>query len=294
MTPTEVEGDEGCFLPSPLGMWMSVAKQATFTEFEYPVQGSGKVLVVCTSQKDMVMENGSKFRTGNHPVETLIPMRHLAAAGFTMEVATVTGEPAVMEEHFLPKDDPAFDKVYQEYKPQFWKPSSLQEIVKKLLDKLLDDDDSYVAVLIAGGHGAMLGLDESDDLKKVLEWAVAQDKFVMGIGHGPAALLCAKDSKDATKNLFDGYKLVAFPDARDQKSPLIGYLPGAMPWLMGERLEAVGMTILNKKKAKLGSVHKDRKLITGDSGKAANTFGKLAVDALLESQATAPPLPEEN
>jgi molecular chaperone Hsp31 and glyoxalase 3 len=278
MTPEEIEGDEGCFLPSPFAMWMTLDKKATFTEFDYPVQGSGKVLVICTSEKDMIMENGSRFRTGNNPVEALIPMRHLAAAGFTLEVATLTGEPAVIEEHFLPKDDPALDKVYQEYKPQFWKPSSLQEIVKTL------QDDSYVAVFIPGGHGAMLGLPESDDVNKTLQWAVAQDKFVLTICHGPAALLSAKDSEDATKNLFQGYKLVVFPDSIDKRSPMIGYLPGEVPWLVGERLEEAGLTVANTKKSSMGRVHKDRKLITGDSPKAANAFGKLAVDALLESQ----------
>jgi molecular chaperone Hsp31 and glyoxalase 3 len=115
---------------------------------------------------------------------------------------------------------------------------------------------------------------------------VAQGKFVLGIGHGPAGLLCAKDSKDANKNMFQGYKLVAFPDTSDKKLPRIRFLPGAMPWLVGERLEEAGMTIVNKKKKSLGSVHQDRKLITGDSGKAANIFGILAVDALLESQET--------
>jgi molecular chaperone Hsp31 and glyoxalase 3 len=285
MTPTEVEGEEGCFLPSPLALWMTVDKKATFTEFDYPVKGSGKILVVCTSEKDLTMQEGSiKFRTGNHPVETLVPMRHLAAAGFTMEIATLTGAPVAMEEWFLPKDDPDCDKAYQEYKPQFDKPSSLKEIV----GTLTSSSSSYVAVFIPGGHGAMVGLPESDDLKQVLTWAVKEDKFVLSICHGPAGLLSAgkaKGGKD-NNNLFQGYKLVAFPDVTDKRSPLIGFLPGTMPWLLGERLEEAGMTVVNKNYKSMGSVHKDRKLITGDSPKAANAFGKLAVDALLESQET--------
>jgi molecular chaperone Hsp31 and glyoxalase 3 len=118
-------------------------------------------------------------------------------------------------------------------------------------------------------------------LKQVLEWAISKDKFVLSIGHGAAGLSSAN-------RLLEGYKLVAFPDTTEKRSTVVGYLPGTMPWFVGERLEEAGMTVVNKKYKKLGSVHKDRKLITGDSAKAANAFGKLAVDALLESQETQP------
>jgi molecular chaperone Hsp31 and glyoxalase 3 len=40
----------------------------------------------------MKMQNGKLFSTGNHPVEALLPMRHLRNAGFKFDIATPTGK----------------------------------------------------------------------------------------------------------------------------------------------------------------------------------------------------------
>ena len=54
-----------------------------------------KILVICTEEKNLKMKNGKYFSTGNHPVESLLPMLHLRNAGFEFEIATPTGKPAV-------------------------------------------------------------------------------------------------------------------------------------------------------------------------------------------------------
>ena len=30
---------------------------------------------------------------------------------------------------------------------------------------------------------------------------------------------------------YKGYKIASFPDANDAQGPMIGYTPGAMPWI---------------------------------------------------------------
>ncbi|PID63159.1 MAG: protein deglycase HchA, partial [Gammaproteobacteria bacterium] len=49
----------------------------------------------------------------------------------------------------------------------------------------------------------------------------------------------------------------------------------------GEKLENLGVTFVNKKADK--TCHIDRKLITGASPQAANHFGKLCAEELLQS-----------
>ncbi|PID46498.1 MAG: protein deglycase HchA, partial [Proteobacteria bacterium] len=61
--------------------------------------------------------------------------------------------------------------------------------------------------------------------------------------------------------------------------PMIGYMPGHMPWKFGEKLQKLGVSFVNKKADKI--CHIDRKLITGASPQAANNFGKLCVEELL-------------
>ncbi len=46
----------------------------------------------------MPMAKGELFSAGNHPVEMGLPMLHLLAAGFDIDIVTSTGAVAVIEE----------------------------------------------------------------------------------------------------------------------------------------------------------------------------------------------------
>lgn len=56
-----------------------------------------------------------------------------------------------------------------------------------------------------------------------------------------------------------------------------------MPWLLGERLTQAGVKIVNADMS--GMVHRDRRVLTGDSPLAANELGKLAARTLLNDVA---------
>ena len=43
--------------------------------------------MVATDERYLQMQNGKFFSTGNHPVETLLPMLHIHKAGFEIDVA---------------------------------------------------------------------------------------------------------------------------------------------------------------------------------------------------------------
>jgi molecular chaperone Hsp31 and glyoxalase 3 len=81
--------------------------------------------------------------------------------------------------------------------------------------------------------------------------------------------------------------MAAFPDKLDQRSPSMGYLPGDLPWLQCERLEAQGIRIVNDKVD--GTTHVDRKLYSGDSPKACDQLGRIVAEALLADLAAAVP-----
>lgn len=75
--------------------------------------------------------------------------------------------------------------------------------------------------------------------------------------------------------------MCVFPDSLDEGANIdIGYMPGRLPWLVGARLRGLGVNILNE--GITGQVHRDRKLLTGDSPLASNALGKLAAQTLLE------------
>lgn len=272
-TPT---GD-GAFTPSPLALKLATSSTTDHDGGIYPNPYQGgklRVLMVCTEERYMVMANGKKFSTGNHPVEMGLPMLHLLNAGFAIDVVTPTGAPVKIEEWAMPDRDNDLRQLFRKFAPAFENPGSIADFVAHSMT----NDTPYIAVYLPGGHGAMLGLPENPDLGKLLRWAHEREMFTLALCHGPAALLAAVDGNAF---LYDGYKIAAFPDAVDQQTPMIGYMPGPMPWMFGEKLKALGVTVVNTKAD--GSCYRDRHLITGASPKAANEFGRLASNTLLEA-----------
>ena len=277
--PTQVE--DGAYIPSPLALKLATSPTTDFdnTVYENKHTGNKKVLMICTEERNMTMANGEKFSTGNHPVEMLLPALHLKNAGFDVDVVTPTGKPVAVEMWAMPNEDENVITIFKEFKNKFEKPGSLNDFVNTTMN---DTINKYAAIFIPGGHGAMLGLPDNKDVNKVIKWAHNKDLYTMAICHGPAALLAA--SLDGNKNdfIYKGYKIAAFPDAVDAQGPMIGYTPGAMPWIYGEKLNDLGVTIINTEAD--NTVHIDRKLITGASPFAANAFGKLAANELLKEE----------
>ncbi len=224
------------------------------------------------------MENGTLFSTGNHPIETLVPMYHLHQAGFKFDIATVSGNSMKFEFWAMPKHDEAITGFHAELLEQFQKPLQLSNVVKGL-----SANSDYAAVFIPGGHGPLVGLPFSDDVAAVLRWALDNDRHIVSICHGPAAFLALSANGDADASPFAGYTITAFPDASDRMIPDIGYMPGHLTWQFGERLKALGVTIANSEPDE--STYKDRRLLTGASPLAANALGRLAAETLLSEVA---------
>lgn len=268
--------NDGSYSPSKLALKLAVPTKTDYENISYqPYLGKkSKIVVIFTEQKNMTMKNGKMFSTGNHPVEAILPMLHLKKAGFEFEIVTPTGKPVVFEMWAMPSEDENVINFYNEYKKQFEKPGSLQDFV----DNSLNDDLSYAAVFVPGGHGAMLGIPEDSNVGKVLRWAHDKGLFTISLCHGPGSLLSTK--LDGNEFIYKGYQMTVFPDAVDKQTPMIGYLPGHMPWQLNEKLTELGAVIINKKSD--NSTHVDRKLITGASPLAANELGKLAANTLLK------------
>ncbi|WP_220093445.1 glyoxalase III HchA [Flexivirga caeni] len=279
--PTPDAAEKGAFFPSPYSLSQYTSDETNFDGLaietgEY--SGSGRVLVIATEERYMLMQNDTMFSTGNHPVETLLPLHHVIGAGFKVTIATRTGAPAKFEWWAFPREDYAVNATWEELREQFRSPASLADVVAGQLGPGSD----YLGVFIPGGHGAMLKLNDSPEVASVIDWAQENDKLVITLCHGPAALLASSSSDGASP--FTGYRVCAFPDSLDQGANVdIGYLPGQMPWALGEALTKAGLELANDDMT--GATARDRNLLSGDSPLAANDLGKMAARALIE-QAT--------
>ena len=276
--PTPDPAEDNAFFPSPYSLSQFTSPKSDLDGADYPNAYTGgrlKVLMIGADERYLLTDNGSMFSTGNHPVETLLPMYHLDKAGFSFDIATLSGNPVKFEYWAMPSEDAEVKGLFRRYRDRFKQPLKLSDVLAKGLDGA-----DYIAVFIPGGHGALIGLPESEDVKAILEWCAANDKFVISLCHGPAAFLAVGDDSD----LYRGYKICAFPDTLDAQTPDIGYMPGHLTWKFGEKLKALGFEIVNDGIS--GATHRDRKLLTGDSPLAGNALGRLAADALLKEAAT--------
>tara|TARA_Y100000389_G_scaffold153766_1_gene154093 strand:- start:105 stop:1007 length:903 start_codon:yes stop_codon:yes gene_type:complete len=268
--------EDGSYSPSSLALNLGTVSVTDFEDIQYTkYKGErSKILAIFTEHKNLEMKNGKMFSTGNHPIEALVPMLHLKNAGFDFEIVTPYGKPVIFEMWAFPNEDENVKAIYNEYKTKFEQPGRLTEFV----DNSFGNESSYAAVFIPGGHGAMIGIPEDKNVSKVLNWAHQSDLFTITLCHGPGALLST--TLDNQKFLYDGYKMAVFPDAVDEMTPMIGYLPGHMKNGLSERLKNLGVTIVNTESD--NTVCVDRKLITGASPSASNELGKLAAKTLLK------------
>jgi len=280
--PAPDAAEENAFFPSPysLGKYTSSTTDFDGTTYPKPYEGGKwKVLMIASQERYLMMQNGKFFSTGNHPVEMLLPVYHMDLAGFEVDVATPSGDPVKLEMWAFPGEDEAVKSIYEKYRDKLKKPKKLSDVVKDL------DAGNYIGVFIPGGHGVLNDIPFSEDVKKVLFWARDNDRYVISLCHGPAGLLAAGIGEDKDDFLFRGYEICVFPDSLDTGANIeIGYIPGRMPWLVGERLRELGVRVLNADIT--GRVHKDRRLLTGDSPLASNNLGKLAAETLLADVAT--------
>ncbi|MDC5391073.1 protein deglycase HchA [Acinetobacter baumannii] len=276
--PTPDLAEDNAFFPSPYSLSQYTSPKTDYdgTTYPTPYAGNKKVLMIATDERYIQMQNGKFFSTGNHPVEMLLPMFHLDNAGFEIDVATLSGNPAKLEMWAMPKQEQVVLDTFQKYADKLKNPLKLADI----LENVVGENSPYAAVFIPGGHGVLAKIPHSLEVKKVLKWAVEQDKFIITLCHGPASLLAAAVDEQPENYIFKDYQICVFPDSLDKGANIdIGYMPGALPWLVGENLEKLGVKILNA--GITGQCHRDRKLLTGDSPLASNNLGKLAAETLL-------------
>lgn len=170
--PRPDPAERDAFFPSPYSLSQFTSALSDLSGADYPDarrDGRWKVLMIGADERYLPTADGHLFSTGNHPVETLLPMYHLDKAGLDIDVATLSGNPVKFEWWAFPREDREIGGLYERYQTRFRQPLRLDDVVAAL-----GADSDYAAVFIPGGHGALLGLPDSRAVKATLHWAMAQ------------------------------------------------------------------------------------------------------------------------
>src|SRR5688500_12108128 len=205
-----------------------------------------KVLMVVRSHASLG-ETGKP--TGFWLEELALPYMELSKRGAEIDIASPRGGRAPV--------DPASEKSEDADVRAF---RSDKEAARKLeaTIPLSDVTERYDAVFVAGGHGVMWDLPQSEALAKILSHTYEHGGVVAAVCHGPAALVNVKLENGSP--LVRGKRLTAFSD---EEEDLVG-LSKVVPFMLERRLTEVGAIYERAAKWSAHAV-RDGRLVTGQN-----------------------------
>ena len=134
------------------------------------------------------------------------------------------------------------------------------------------DVSRYGAVFFPGGLGPMVDLAHDPKTKELIQKAVAQDKIVAAVCHGPVALLDVRLSNGS--KLLKGRRVTSFT-----RSEEVGHSLDDIPFLLDDALRSEGAVHASVAPF-LPHVEIDGKLITGQNPASARAVGQAIADAM--------------
>lgn len=142
-SPTADPAERNTFFPSPYSLSQLTSSRSDLADANYPDayrSGSWKILVIGADERYLLADNETLFSTGNHPIETLLPMHHLGKARleFEFEIATLSGNPVKFEWWAFPDEDQEIQRIHAKYEESFLQPHRLTDVIA---NKFGDDSD---------------------------------------------------------------------------------------------------------------------------------------------------------
>jgi len=265
-------------------------------------QTKGRVLVVLSGATELSLRDGKRYQTGFFLNEVVTPVRALIQAGYEPVFASPYGGSANWDPHSAV---PAFFGGSQEKLDEAKRFVLGLEGVKRprsFAAIRAEGVESYVAVLVPGGHAAMQDLPALTDLGVVLTAFHTAGKPTGLICHGPLALLSAlpdpvaflaameKGDSAAAQKLaagwpYAGYQMTVFSTSEERfvEPRLLG---GEVLYFPAEALAQAGGRVVSGPDRRSATV-RDRELITGQQPASHQEFTEVFLSALEGGKATA-------
>ncbi len=228
------------------------------------------VLIVVTSHTEL---GATGKATGYYLPEVTHPYTALAERGVHLDIASLKGGLAPLDQKSLKLDDPV--------NKAFWENPARRAQLENSL-KLADlNPADYDGIFFAGGHGTMWDFKDDAVVKDFVREIYENGGVVGAVCHGPAALVDVKLSSG--DYLVDGKRISAFSDAEEEAAGLTA----VVPFLLETELVKHGAQYT---KAGLWQVHvvTDGRLVTGQNPASAAGVG-AAMAKLIASRPTEVP-----
>jgi putative intracellular protease/amidase len=216
-----------------------------------------RILMVVTSHDRIDDEHP----TGLWLEEFAVPYDEFRARGYLVTVASPRGGPAPVDPRSRPEPE----------RGDRWREARRALVDTHALEAFRAED--FDAVFLPGGHGTMFDFPDDPALQDLLVDALARDRVVAAVCHGPAALVNLLDGQG--RPLVRGRRLTAFTDAEEQE---VG-LADKVPFLLETALRQRGAEFVAAPNWS-DHVERDGLLVTGQNPQSSAGAARAVVDAL--------------
>ena len=226
------------------------------------VMAAEKVLIVVTSHSQM---GTTTEKTGYWLGEVTHPYKELVDAGIEVEIASIAGGKAPVDERSLADADTINQWFIADSKHN----TKLQQTLK-LADLKASD---YKAVLFAGGHGTMWDFPQDKGLQQFAADLYQKNGIVAAVCHGPAALLNIKLADGSY--LIAGKQVTGFSNTEEEQVKLTEVVPFSLQDQLTQRGASYSSAANWQSKVVV-----DQRLVTGQNPQSAAAVGQTLVRLL--------------
>ena len=229
-----------------------------------------KVLMIVSAADHWTLNDGTLHPTGFWAEELVTPYSVFTDAGWDVDVATPGGKAPVVDKASL--DESAGDAdTLAEVK------AKLDELAPVLAEPLhLADVNAadYDLVFYPGGHGPMEDLAVNETSAHILTERMENNAPVALLCHAPAAVLATENAPGGSP--FAERKMTGFSNDEERA----GGLAGKAPWLLEDRLVALGAEYDKAAEPWASYVIVDGNLYTGQNPSSSRELAQRLVKDL--------------
>lgn len=158
------------------------------SQAEAPIPSKGRVLVVLSSARILTLRDDRYYPTGFYLNEFAVPVKALIQAGYDPVFADPKGDPVDWDKHSAsPRYFGGSEKALQDT-IHFVEGLSALKHPRTLASVRSEGINSYVGIIIPGGHAPLEDLMTDPDLGQILRAFHNAGKMTGLICHGPVAL----------------------------------------------------------------------------------------------------------
>lgn len=255
-----------------------------------------KVLVIGSNADRIEIQGGKTGPTGQYLNETVVPIRAVISAGYSIVLATPNGtKPHIDAASLSAQHFGGDEKAFAQAKTFYAEDPAMNKVrtLRSVLDEGLDE---YAAVFVPGGQAPVVDLMQDPEVGEILRHFHTQKKPTALLCHGPIAVVAAmplarefraalvagdtvKAAQVAKGWQYAGYAMTVF--SKTEETVIEDkILHGKMYFNMVDALTVAGAKVSTGNIDFIPHVVEDRELITGQNPRSDHLVGAKLVEAL--------------